>query len=93
MTGYKTGYNKLERQAIQADEDELFLAQHLHVAAALLAALNDDMRMLGRPEIEMQMLLSACVIAVGRLTPDYNCITSYRAATVERDGRLVGLAS
>lgn len=76
------GYNELERRLLWADEAELRLREHLHIAKAMLTAINDDMRLQGLPELELRQILSALVIAVGRLRLDEGCKISWRASQV-----------
>tara|TARA_R110000824_G_scaffold7817_3_gene35316 strand:+ start:2328 stop:2648 length:321 start_codon:yes stop_codon:yes gene_type:complete len=74
-------YDLIERRAIVADDTELRVRQHIHVARAVTEALNNRIKV--STELQIWEVIGALVLANGRLAVDDACHqTSWRASEI-----------
>jgi|ETNmetMinimDraft_11_1059920.scaffolds.fasta_scaffold192168_2 hypothetical protein len=73
-------YDEIERRAIVADEAELRVRQHIHIARAVTEALNNRIKF--STELQVWEVTGALVSANGRLVLDDACETSCRASQI-----------
>tara|TARA_R110002051_G_scaffold59161_3_gene108364 strand:+ start:2410 stop:2700 length:291 start_codon:yes stop_codon:yes gene_type:complete len=73
-------YDLIERRAIVADDTELRVRQHIHVARAVTEALNNRIKV--STELQIWEVIGALVLANGRLAVDDACQTSWRASEI-----------
>lgn len=73
-------YDEIERRAIVADDAELRVRQHIHVARAVTEALNNRIKV--STELQVWEVVGALVLANGRLAVDDACQTSWRASEI-----------
>jgi len=73
-------YDEIERRAIVADDTELRVRQHIHVARAVTEALNNRIKV--STELQVWEVVGALVLANGRLAVDDACQTSWRASEI-----------
>lgn len=73
-------YDEIERRVIVADDTELRVRQHIHVARAVTEALNNRIKV--STELQIWEVIGALVLANGRLAVDDACQTSWRASEI-----------
>ena len=73
-------YDEIERRAIVADDTELRVRQHIHVARAVTESLNNRIKV--STELQVWEVVGALVLANGRLAVDDACQTSWRASEI-----------
>jgi len=73
-------YDEIERRVIVADDTELRVRQHIHVARAVTEALNNRIKV--STELQVWEVIGALVLANGRLAVDDACQTSWRASEI-----------